>query len=83
MLEYLVVNRAGQVIFQAPHAVSVIDFAHKFGGRPGRYVFGTVQFLTSEHACHCGAPFNRSDHCDECGCEQYERYCEHVAPTHA
>lgn len=22
--------------------------------------------------CHCGSPYRGSDHCSECGCEQYE-----------
>lgn len=24
----------------------------------------------------CTAPMNGSDHCPECGCEEYESYCE-------
>jgi hypothetical protein len=37
---------------------------------------------TSERRCHCGARFNGSDHCPQCGCEQYERYCDalYLAP---
>ena len=27
--------------------------------------------------CHCGSPMRGSDHCPECGCEQYERTCSH------
>lgn len=26
----------------------------------------------TETHCHCGAAYNGSDHCPECGCEQYE-----------
>jgi hypothetical protein len=26
--------------------------------------------------CHCGSGFDNSDHCPECGCEQYEGTCE-------
>lgn len=33
---------------------------------------------TTETTCHCAAPFNGSDHCAECGCEQYERFCNHT-----
>lgn len=30
--------------------------------------------------CHCGASYNGSDHCAECGCEQFESGdCGHVA----
>ena len=36
----------------------------------------------SEDRCHCGAQYHGSDHCPECGCEQYEtinvRDCGHV-----
>lgn len=32
----------------------------------------------SEDFCHCGAPLNGSDHCQACGCEAYERYCNFV-----
>jgi hypothetical protein len=31
-----------------------------------------------EH-CHCGAMMRGSDHCPECGCEQFEAVCSHVA----
>ncbi len=35
----------------------------------------------TETTCHCGAAYNGSDHCPECGCEQYEtinvRDCGH------
>ena len=34
---------------------------------------------TTETHCHCGAKFEGSDHCPECFCEKYERYCNHVA----
>lgn len=27
--------------------------------------------------CHCGAAYEGSDHCPECGCEQWESYCDH------
>lgn len=33
---------------------------------------------TTETTCHCAAPFNGSDHCPECGCEQFEAYCDHI-----
>ena len=34
--------------------------------------------------CHCGSPMRGSDHCPECGCEEYEAYCEHeYQPTWA
>lgn len=36
---------------------------------------------TTERRCHCGADFEGSDHCPFCGCEQYERYCDAVAPV--
>ena len=26
----------------------------------------------NETTCHCGAAYGGSDHCPECGCEQYE-----------
>lgn len=26
----------------------------------------------TEDTCHCGAAYRGSDHCPECGCEQYE-----------
>ena len=26
--------------------------------------------------CHCGASMRGSDHCPECYCEAFERYCE-------
>lgn len=26
----------------------------------------------------CTAPMRGSDHCPECGCEEYESYCDHV-----
>lgn len=28
--------------------------------------------------CHCGSPMHGSDHCPECGCEEYESYCDHT-----
>lgn len=28
--------------------------------------------------CHCGAHMNGSDHCPDCGCEQWERTCDHT-----
>lgn len=28
----------------------------------------------TETHCHCSAAYNGSDHCPECGCEQYETY---------
>ena len=27
--------------------------------------------------CHCGANMNNSDHCSECGCEEFEGTCTH------
>lgn len=27
--------------------------------------------------CHCGSRMNGSDHCPECGCEEYESRCDH------
>lgn len=35
---------------------------------------------TTEDHCHCGKSGERygSDHCESCGCEQYEAYCDHV-----
>lgn len=38
----------------------------------------THQEQTLTH-CHCGAWMAFSDHCPECGCEEYESYCEHVS----
>lgn len=33
--------------------------------------------------CHCGSPMRGSDHCPECGCEEYESYCQHTYdPAH-
>lgn len=31
--------------------------------------------------CHCGADREGSDHCPECGCEEYETVCDYVAVT--
>jgi primosomal protein N' len=28
--------------------------------------------------CHCGAHRKGSDHCPECGCEEFETVCSHV-----
>lgn len=40
----------------------------------------------TETTCHCGAAYNGSDHCPECGCEQYEtiivRDCGHNMPMY-
>lgn len=33
----------------------------------------------TEDRCHCTAYMQGSDHCPECGCEQFERYCHHVS----
>lgn len=36
--------------------------------------------MTGHHTpthCHCGAHRHGSDHCPECGCEEYESYCDH------
>jgi hypothetical protein len=33
---------------------------------------------TATH-CHCGADRQGSDHCPECGCEEFESVCDHVA----
>lgn len=33
---------------------------------------------TATH-CHCGAHRKGSDHCPECGCEEFETVCDHVA----
>jgi hypothetical protein len=30
--------------------------------------------------CHCGADREGSDHCPECGCEEYESVCDYVTP---
>lgn len=29
----------------------------------------------TEWRCHCGCPMRASDHCPECGCEEWETYC--------
>jgi hypothetical protein len=29
--------------------------------------------------CHCGEPRGNSDHCFECGCEEFEGFCDFVA----
>lgn len=29
--------------------------------------------------CHCGAHRRGSDHCPECGCEEYESRCDHTS----
>lgn len=29
-----------------------------------------------ESLCHCGGRFGDSDHCAECGCEEFECYCD-------
>lgn len=29
-----------------------------------------------ESLCHCGGRFGRSDHCAECGCEEFEGTCD-------
>lgn len=37
--------------------------------------------MTGQHTpthCHCGKRREMSDHCEECGCEEYERVCDHV-----
>jgi hypothetical protein len=36
----------------------------------------TVEF---EDECHCGGAMCGSDHCSVCGCEEFERTCEHRA----
>lgn len=40
----------------------------------------------TETTCHCGAAYNGSDHCPECGCEQYESIivgdCGHNMPMY-
>jgi hypothetical protein len=33
---------------------------------------------TATH-CHCGTHRGNSDHCPECGCEEFESYCDFVA----
>jgi hypothetical protein len=33
---------------------------------------------TASH-CHCGEPRGNSDHCFECGCEEFEGICDFVA----
>jgi hypothetical protein len=39
----------------------------------------SMRFDTETH-CHCGANYQGSDHCPECGCEQYESGdCGHVS----
>lgn len=36
----------------------------------------------AEKLCHCGGDFKGSDHCPECGCEEFERTCDHkVMPS--
>lgn len=37
--------------------------------------------MTGQHTethCHCGKPRGTSDHCEFCGCEEYERTCTMV-----
>lgn len=35
----------------------------------------------TETHCHCGSAYEGSDHCPECGCEQYEsRHCPSAKP---
>lgn len=42
-----------------------------------------AEATTTEDRCHCGADFDGSDHCRECGCEQFEATCDHVyVPRH-
>lgn len=31
--------------------------------------------MNSEFFCHCGEEFTFSDHCTNCGCEQFEGIC--------
>lgn len=41
--------------------------------------------MHTETHCHCGAERQGSDHCPECGCEEFEGYCNHVhvgSPTY-
>lgn len=35
----------------------------------------------TDETCHCGASMQGSDHCPECGCEEYEQTCDHVHAT--
>jgi len=35
---------------------------------------------TATH-CHCGAHRKGSDHCPECGCEEFESRCDHIHVT--
>lgn len=35
---------------------------------------------TATH-CHCGCDRNGSDHCPECGCEEFESVCSHVSAS--
>lgn len=35
----------------------------------------------TETHCHCGTHRQGSDHCPECGCEEYETVCDYVAPN--
>lgn len=32
----------------------------------------------TETHCHCGSSRGNSDHCPECGCEEFESVCDHV-----
>lgn len=34
--------------------------------------------MHTETHCHCGAHRMGSDHCPECGCEEFESYCSHI-----
>lgn len=42
--------------------------------------FSSSTHVTTATHCHCGVSFDRSDHCSFCGCEQYERVCDSMAP---
>jgi hypothetical protein len=37
-----------------------------------------MQRIHTETHCHCGSERGNSDHCPECGCEEFEGYCDHV-----
>jgi len=36
-----------------------------------------IRMHTATH-CHCGSERGGSDHCPECGCEEFEGTCDHV-----
>ena len=57
----------------------------RFKGNSGMKVLGwqsaeevAAYFEATSKLCHCGGDMGRSDHCPECGCEEYERTCDHI-----